>query len=76
VHRAVRNHTLTLKVSVPQAGRLSATGKGLTSAAKSAAGRQMLTLKLKERRAGRLRSVVIREPRMPGLTVLTQRRRS
>ena len=58
-HRSVRNHTLTLNVIVPQRGRLSASGKGLASAAKSAAGRQTLVLKLKERRAGRLRTSVL-----------------
>ena len=59
MHKAVRNHTPTLKVLFPQAGRLSASGKGLTSAAKSAAGRQTLVLTLKERRAGRLRTSVL-----------------
>ncbi len=59
VHRSVSNHTLTLGVSVPQAGRLSASGKGLTSASGSATGRQTLVLKLKERRAGKLRTGVL-----------------
>jgi hypothetical protein len=59
VHRSVKKRTLTLKVSVPQGGKLVATGKGLTRAAKSAKGRQTLTLTLKERRAGKLRTKVL-----------------
>ena len=59
VHRSVSNHTLTLNVIVPQAGRLSASGKGLTNASKSATGRQTLTLTLKERHAGKLRTSVL-----------------
>jgi hypothetical protein len=59
VHRSVSNQTLTLNVIVPQGGRLSASGKGLTSASKSAAGRQTLVLTLKERRAGKLRTSVL-----------------
>ncbi len=57
--KSVKNHTLTLKVSVPQAGKLTATGKGVSSAAKSAKGRQTLALTLKERRAGKLRTSVL-----------------
>jgi hypothetical protein len=56
VHRSVSHRTLTLKVSVPQAGRLSATGKGLTSSVKSTKGRSTLVLTLKERRVGKLRT--------------------
>ena len=59
VHRAVKKRTLTLKVSVPQGGKLVATGKGLTRAAKSIKGRYTLTLKLKERHAGKLRTKVL-----------------
>ena len=59
VHRAVKKRTLTLKVSVPQGGKLVATGKGLTRAAKSIKGRSTLTLTLKERRAGKLRTKVL-----------------
>ena len=59
IHRSVSNHTLTLNVIVPQGGRLSASGKGLTSASKSAAGRQTLVLTLKERRAGKLGTSVL-----------------
>ncbi len=57
--KSVKKGTLTLNVIVPQGGRLTATGKGLTNAAKSASGRQTLTLTLKERRAGKLRTSVL-----------------
>lgn len=53
VHRTVKKRTLTLKVFVPQGGRLSASGPGLSSASKQAKGPQALTLTLKERPAGR-----------------------
>jgi len=59
VRRKVTKRTLTLQVVVPQGGRLSATGKGLSGAAKSAKGRSTLTLTLKERHAGRLRTSVL-----------------
>ncbi len=57
--RSVKNHTLTLKVSVPQAGKLTATGRGVSEGAKTAKGRSTLTLTLKERHAGKLRTMVL-----------------
>jgi hypothetical protein len=57
--RSVSNRTLTLKVSVPQAGKLTAKGRGVSGTSKTASGRQMLTLTLKELRAGRLRTSVL-----------------
>ncbi|MGH2879441.1 MAG: hypothetical protein ACRDK4_07550 [Solirubrobacteraceae bacterium] len=54
VQRKVNKRNLTLKVSVPVAGRLLASGKGVSSASKSANGHQTLTLTLKEGRAGKL----------------------
>jgi len=59
VRRSVRKSTLTLKIGVPQAGKLTANGNGVSSAAKSAKGRSALTLALKERRAGRLRTKIL-----------------
>jgi len=59
VHGAVRKRTLTLKVSVPQAGRLVASGKGVSRGAKTAKGRSTLTLTLKEGHAGKLRTKVL-----------------
>lgn len=45
--KKVRRRTIMLKVSVPAAGRLTATGKGLSKASKQAKGRSVLTLSLK-----------------------------
>ncbi len=59
VRRTVSKRTLTLMIGVPQAGRLTASGRGVSSAAKSAKGRSTVTLTLKELRAGRLRTKVL-----------------
>jgi hypothetical protein len=59
VHRAVRKRTLTLKVSVPVAGRIVASGKDVSMGAKTAKGRSTLTLTLKEAHAGKLRTKVL-----------------
>ena len=56
--RRVHKRTLTLTISVPVAGKLVASGKGVTKGAKTAKGRSTLTLTLKERRAGKLRTKV------------------
>jgi hypothetical protein len=45
--RTVKKRTLTLKVAVPGAGKLTATGKGLSKASKSAKGRSIVTLTLR-----------------------------
>ena len=58
VHRGVKKRTLTLKVSVPQGGRLVASGEGVSKGAKTAKGRSTLTVTLKERHAGKLRTKV------------------
>jgi len=59
VHRGVKKRTLTLKVSMPVAGRIVASGKGVSKAAKTAKGRSTLTLTLKERHAGKLRTKIL-----------------
>jgi hypothetical protein len=56
-HRVVKR-ALTLTVSVPAAGRLLVSGRGVADAYATAGRRQTLTLTLKERRAGRLRSKI------------------
>lgn len=58
VSRKIHKRTLTLKVSVPQGGELIASGKGVSKAAKTAQGRSILTLTLKERQAGKLRTKI------------------
>jgi hypothetical protein len=42
----VKGHTATIQVKVPSAGKLTATGKGLSKASKKAAGATVLTVKL------------------------------
>jgi hypothetical protein len=51
----IKGRTITLSVVVPAAGRLTASGRGLSRTSKSSAGRETLTLKLHKSRA--------REPR-------------
>lgn len=58
LNRRVHKRTLTLKVSVPVAGKLVASGKGVSKAGKKSKGRQTLTLMLKERHGGKLRTKI------------------
>jgi hypothetical protein len=58
VSHKVKNHTLTLEVVVPAAGKLTASGKGLKLASKKASARETLTLRLKQPKAGRLHTTV------------------
>jgi hypothetical protein len=46
VHHSVKGSTATIAVSVPSAGRLTATARGLSKAARQATGARTLTLKL------------------------------
>jgi hypothetical protein len=54
----VKKRTLTLKVAVPAAGKLTATGKGLAKASKTAGGRGTVTLTLKAKGHGKLNTNV------------------
>jgi hypothetical protein len=54
----VSRRTITLKVTVPAAGRLTATGKGLSKAQKSARGRETITLSLKAKGKKKLNAKV------------------
>jgi hypothetical protein len=56
-HR-VKKRTLTLKVAVPAAGKLTATGKHLTKATKTAGGRGIVTLTLKATGHGKVNTKV------------------
>ncbi|HTA35161.1 MAG TPA: hypothetical protein VK761_00495, partial [Solirubrobacteraceae bacterium] len=56
--RKVKGKTLTLTVYVPAAGKLTASGKGLSKASKKAGGREVLTLELKQKQAKKLRTKV------------------
>jgi hypothetical protein len=50
----IKRRTLTGKVYVPAAGKVKVSGKGLTSETETAKGRETLTFKLHQKRAGRL----------------------
>ena len=52
--RSLKVSMLTLHVVVPAAGRLTASDRGLKTTSKSAGGRETLTLKIKQKYAGRL----------------------
>jgi hypothetical protein len=52
VSHKVKRGELTLRVAVPSAGKLVASGKGLSRASKKATGRETLTIELKERTVG------------------------
>ncbi|HEY5342097.1 MAG TPA: hypothetical protein VIJ66_00340 [Solirubrobacteraceae bacterium] len=54
VSHKIKGRTLTVSVSVPAAGTLRASGKGLSRSSKSAKGRETLTFKLTQKKAGKL----------------------
>jgi hypothetical protein len=54
----VKQQTLTLTVYAPAAGKLTASGKGLTTQAKTAKGRETLTIILKQKQAGKQNTTV------------------
>ena len=54
--RKVKGRTITLKVIVPAAGRLTASGKGLSRSSKSSSARSTLTLSVKAKGHGRLKT--------------------
>jgi hypothetical protein len=54
VSHKVKGRTLTVSVSVPAAGILTASGKGLSASSKSAKGRETLTFKLTQKQGGKL----------------------
>ena len=58
ISKATRKRTATLHVAVPAAGRLVATGAGVSRAVKSAGGRSSLTIHVSERRAGKLHTKI------------------
>jgi uncharacterized repeat protein (TIGR01451 family) len=54
VSHKIKGRTLTVSVSVPAAGILTASGKGLSRSSKSAKGRETLTFKLTQKKPGKL----------------------
>jgi hypothetical protein len=56
ISRKVKGRKVTLKVIVPSAGKLTASGKGLSSSSKSSSGRSTLTLTVKAKGHGKLKT--------------------
>ena len=54
VSHKIKGRTLTVSVSVPAAGKVTASGKGLSASSKSAKGRETLTFKLTQKQGGKL----------------------
>jgi hypothetical protein len=54
----IKQKTLTLTVYAPAAGKITATGKGLTTKNKTAKGQEHITLTLTQRKAGKLNTTV------------------
>jgi hypothetical protein len=52
----VKGKTTTIQVSVPAAGKLTATGKGLSKASKTASGRETVSLVLNQKKGGKLKT--------------------
>jgi len=55
---SVRGRVLTLSVGVPAAGQVTASGAGLTSQTRTASGHESLTLTLKQKHAGKLKTTI------------------
>jgi hypothetical protein len=58
VSHKIKGRALTVSVSVPAAGILTASGNGLSRSSKSAKGRETLTFKLNQKKAGKLSTTV------------------
>jgi hypothetical protein len=54
----IEKRTVTLRVSAPAAGRITASGKGLVAKSETAKGRESLTITLKQKHAGKLKTRV------------------
>jgi hypothetical protein len=52
----IEKRTVTLRVSAPAAGKITASGKGLTAKSETAKGRESLTITLKQKHAGKLKT--------------------
>src|SRR3984885_10933746 len=56
--RTVKKRTVTLTVYAPAAGKLTASGKGLTTVSKTAKGQEKLTITLRQKKAGKQKARV------------------
>jgi hypothetical protein len=54
----VKKRTVTLSVYAPAAGKVTASGKGLSSGSKAYSGREALSFTLKQKKAGRLKTKI------------------
>ena len=55
---SIKRQTLTLSVHTPAAGKVTATGKGLTTVSKTAKGQEDVTITLKQKKAGKFKTSV------------------
>jgi hypothetical protein len=55
---SIKKKTLKLSVYAPAAGKITASGKGLTTVSKTATGQEDLTFTLTQKRAGKLKTTV------------------
>jgi len=55
---SVKKQTLTLTVYSPSAGKITASGKGLTTATKTTKGQENITIKLKQKNTGTLKTSI------------------
>ncbi|HEX5308636.1 MAG TPA: hypothetical protein VFW38_06095 [Solirubrobacteraceae bacterium] len=58
LNKSIHKRTVSLKVAVPDAGKLTATGTGLTHTTKNTKARQTVTITLKTRHTGRLHTKI------------------
>jgi hypothetical protein len=58
VSKSIKGKVLTLRVAVPGAGRLKISGKGLKTVSKSSGNRETLTIKVSQKRGGKLSTKV------------------
>ena len=54
----VKGKTATLSVYVPSAGKLTATGKGLSSGSKTPSGQETITVTVSQKKAGKLETKI------------------
>jgi hypothetical protein len=54
----VKKKTLTLSVYAPAAGKVTASGKGISTGAKTYSGREALTFTLKQKKGGKLKTEI------------------
>jgi hypothetical protein len=58
VSKKIKGKTITLKVAVPAAGELTATGKGLSKGSKPSSARETITVVLHQKKGGKLKTKI------------------